>query len=162
MTIGGAAVLAAGALPAAPRAHAQTVDGLPLVGSWLVAGIPPGAPAPPPRILVSFTGDGIALRTAPMQQAAPPALGTDKMFISATHGAWLLNADGTYGLTFIGLAFDESGRFLATQHVRVTVQVNENQFDGPFRTDFVGADGQVLASASGTVQARRIEVEALA
>ena len=36
------------------------------------------------RLLVSFTSDGIALRTAPLQQAAPPALGTEKMFISTT------------------------------------------------------------------------------
>src|SRR5689334_23729574 len=81
-----------------------------LVGSWMVIGIPTGASPGPPRLLVSFTGDGIALRTAPLQQAAPPALGTDKMFISTTHGAWAANGDGTFGLTFAGFAFDKSGK----------------------------------------------------
>jgi hypothetical protein len=31
----------------------------------------------------------LAPATASLQQAAPPALGTDRMFISTTHGAWL-------------------------------------------------------------------------
>src|SRR5947209_5831651 len=123
-----------------------------LVGSWMVAGIPTGAQPGPARILVSFTGDGVALRTAPLQQAAPPALGVDKMFISTTHGAWARMDDGTFGLTWVGFAFDDAGKFLATQRVRVVVQLNDtlDGFTGPFKTDFVGADGQVVASAGGT------------
>ncbi len=84
------------------------------------------------------------------------------MFISTTLGAWVRSADGTFGLTFVGFAFDDTGKFLASQHIRVAVQVNDNQdrFTGPFKTDFIGADGQVLASVSGTVQGTRIQVEA--
>src|SRR5215207_1209147 len=42
-----------------------------MVGSWLVAAAPPGATAvPPARILVSVLSDGVAIRTAPLQQAA--------------------------------------------------------------------------------------------
>jgi hypothetical protein len=69
-----------------------------------------------------------------------------------------------FGLTFAGFAFDDTGSFLAMQRIRVAVQVNEAQdgFTGPFKTDFVGADGQVLASSSGTVQGTRMQVEALA
>jgi hypothetical protein len=152
-----AGVVLAGRSSAVARADDQA-----LVGSWLVAATPPGAQPAPPRLLVSFTGDGVALRTAPLQQAAPPALGTDKMFISTTHGVWARNADGTFGLTFAGFAFDATGKFLAMQRIRVAVQVNENQdgFAGPFNTDFIGADGQVLASSSGTVQGTRMQVEA--
>jgi hypothetical protein len=136
----------------------------PLVGSWRVAGTPAGAQPAPPRILVSFSDDGVAIRTAPLQQAAPPALGTDKMFISTTHGAWTRDGDGTFGLTFVGMAFDAAGQFLATQRIRVAVEVSESgdAFSGPFKTDFLGADGQVLASSSGMVQATRIDVEPLA
>lgn len=143
-------------------ALARTNDDQALVGSWLVGATPPGAQPGPPRLLVSFTGDGIALRTAPLQQAAPPALGTDKMFISTTHGVWARNTDGTFGLTFAGFAFDDTGKFLAVQRIRVAVQVNETQdgFTGPFKTDFIGADGQVLASSSGTAQGTRMQVEA--
>jgi hypothetical protein len=132
-----------------------------LVGSWMVVGIPTGAQAGPPRLLVSFTGDGVALRTAPLQQAAPPPLGADKMFISTTHGAWVRMDDGGFGLTWVGFAFDDTGKFLATQRIRVAVHLNDtlDGFTGPFVTDFVGADGQVAASTSGTVQGTRIQVE---
>ena len=132
-----------------------------LVGSWMVAAIPPGAQPGPPRILVSITGDGVAIRTAPLQQAAPPALGAERMFISTTHGAWVRMDDGGFGMTWVGYAFDDAGKFLATQRVRVAMQLNDtmNGFSGPFKTDFIGADGQVVASTTGTVQGTRIQVE---
>ena len=104
----------------------------------------------------------MALRTAPLQQAAPPALGSDKIFISTTHGAWVHMDDGMFGLTWVGLAFDEAGKFLATQRVRVAVQLDDtlDGFSGPFTTtDFIGADGQVVASISGTVLGTRIHAE---
>ncbi len=158
---GGAAALAGVVLAGRSGAVARADADQPLVGSWMVVGTPTGAQPGPPRILVSFTGDGVALRTAPLQQAAPTALGSDKMFISTTHGAWARMDDGTFGMTWVGFAFDEAGKFLATQRVRVSVQLNEAQdgFTGPYKTDFIGADGQVVASISGTVEGRRILVE---
>jgi hypothetical protein len=163
VTAGSAAALAGIVLAGRNSGIARADNDQALVGSWLVAATPPGAPSAPPRLLVSFTSDGIALRTAPLQQAAPPALGTDKMFISTTHGAWVYNGDVTFGLTFAGFAFDETGKFLAVQHIRVAVQVNDSQdgFSGPFKTDFIGSDGQVLASSSGSVEGTRMQVEAL-
>jgi hypothetical protein len=163
VTAGSAAALAGVVLAGRNSGTARADDDQALVGSWLAAAIPAGTPSAPPRGLVSFTRDGIALRTAPLQQAAPPALGTDKMFISTTHGAWAANGDGTFGLTFAGFAFDATGTFLAMQHIRVAVQVNDTQdaFGGSFKTDFIGSDGQVLASTSGTVAGTRIQVEGL-
>ena len=160
-----AAAAAGAALVTGRSGVADAQDDRQLVGSWMVAVTPPGAqPGGPARLLVSFTPDGVALRTTPLQQAAPPALGSDKMFISTTHGAWVHNGDGTFGLTFAGFAFDETGKFLAVQHIRVAVQVNDSQdgFSGPFKTDFIGADGQVLASSSGSVEGTRMQVEPLA
>ena len=158
----GATAFAGVVLAGRSSAVARADEDKALVGSWFVAGTPAGGQSGPPRLLVSFTGDGVALRTAPLQQAAPPALGADTMFISATHGVWARNADGTFGLTFAGFAFDDAGKFLAMQRIRVAVQVNESQdrFTGPFTTDFIGADGQVLASSTGTVQGTRMQVEA--
>ena len=159
----GAAALAGMVLAGRNAGVARANNAQALVGSWLVAAIPPGAPSAPARLLVSFTSDGIALRTAPLQQAAPPALGTEKMFISTMHGTWAPNGDGTFGLSFAGFAFDDSGKFLATPHIRVAVQVNDSQdgFSGPFKTDFIGSDGQMLATSSGSVEGTRIQVEAL-
>jgi hypothetical protein len=163
VTAGSAAALAGIVLAGRNSGVARANNDQALVGSWLVAAIPPGAPSPPARLLVSFTSDGIALRTAPLQQAAPPVLGTEKMFISTTHGAWAPNGDGTFGLTFAGFAFDDTGKFLAMQRIRVAVQVNDSQdgFSGQFKTDFIGSDGQVLASSSGSVEGTRMQVEAL-
>jgi hypothetical protein len=161
VTAGSAAALAGIALAGRRGAIARADENQPLVGSWMVAAVPPGAQPGPPRVLVSFTGDGVALRTAPLQQAAPPALGSDKMFISTTHGAWARMDDGGFGLTWVGFAFDDAGKFLATQRVRVAVRLNDtlDGFTGPFKTDFTGADGQVVASSSGTVLGTRIQVE---
>jgi hypothetical protein len=161
VTAGSAAALAGIVLAGRSGAIARADESQTLVGSWMVAAIPPGAQPGPPRVLVSFTGDGVALRTAPLQQAAPPALGAEKMFISTTHGAWMRMDDGGFGLTWVGFAFDDAGKFLATQRVRVVVQLNDtlDGFTGPFKTDFIGADGQVVASAGGTVLGTRIQVE---
>ena len=161
VTAGSAAALAGIALAGRRGAIARADENPTLVGSWMVAAVPPGAQPGPPRVLVSFTGDGVALRTAPLQQAAPPALGAEKMFISTTHGAWAGMDNGMFGLTWIGFAFDDAGKFLATQRVRVAVQLDDtlDRFTGPFTTDFIGADGQLLASTSGTVQGTRIQVE---
>ena len=163
VTAGSAAALAGVVLAGRNSGIAQANNDQALVGSWLVAATPPGAPSAPARLLVSFTSDGIAIRTAPLQQVAPPALGAEKMFISTTHGVWAPNGDGTFGLTFAGFAFDDTGKFLAVQHIRVAAQVNDSQdgFSGPFKTEFVGADGQVLASSSGSVEGTRMQVEGL-
>ena len=159
----GTAALAGAAALATGSGGDARADDEQLTGSWLVAATPAGAPAAPARVLVSFTGDGVALRTAPVRQAAPAALGVAQMVIGTTHGAWARAGDRAYALTFVGLAFDEAGKFLATQRIRVTVELDRTRdaFSGPFRTDFIAADGHVLASSTGTVHGARIGVEPL-
>lgn len=157
-----AALVGGAALTAGQGSAAHAHDEAPIVGSWQVTATPAGGqPGGPPRVLVSFTGDGVALRTAPLQQAAPPPLGVPKMFISTTHGSWGRTDDGRFGLTFIGFAFDDTGAFLATQRIRVAVQVDDTaeSFSGPYQTDFLADDGTVKASSSGTVQGTRIQME---
>ena len=61
VTAASAAALGVIALPGGSRAFARTEEGQALVGSWMVAAIAPGAQPGPPRILVSFTGDGVAM-----------------------------------------------------------------------------------------------------
>jgi hypothetical protein len=164
LSAGGAAAAAAGlALVGATTASVSAEDDQALVGSWTVVATPSGAEPGPPRVLVSFAADGVALRTAPFQQAAPAALGSDKMFISTTHGAWTRLDDGTFGLTWVGFAFDETGKFLAQQQVRVAVEVDDTHtgFTGPYRTEFTSGDGLVLAAVAGTVRGTRIQVAPL-
>ena len=157
----GTAVLGVAALAGRPTDVALAGSREQLVGSWLVAATATGAPAAPPRVLVSFGKDGVALRTAPIRQAAPPALGGGAMIIGTTHGGWSRTGGRTFALTFVGLAFDEAGAFLATQRIRVAVEVSPvgDAFGGPFQTEFLAADGRVLASVTGTVRGTRIVVE---
>jgi hypothetical protein len=58
--------------------------------------------------------------------------------------------DGTFGMTWVGFAFDAAGKFLVTQRVRVSVHLNETRdgFSGPFHTDFAGADGTPVMLAA--------------
>jgi hypothetical protein len=53
-------------------------------------------------------------------------------------------------------------RGLATQHIRGLLEVNEtgDAFTGPATAEFVGPDGNLLASVSNSVQGSRIVVEA--
>ena len=154
LAAGTGALVTAGRIPG--LAHADTDD--PLVGSWMVVGTPPGGPQ---RILASFLPGGVLIRTAPFQQAAPSGLGVTKMFISTTHGAWNRTSDTEVGLTIIGFAFDEAGRFLATQRIRAVLEINDagDEFNGAAKTDFLGADSTLLASVSATVRGSRIAVE---
>lgn len=161
LVVRGAAVLGVAALVGRPTGDALAGGREQLVGSWLVAATANGAPAAPPRVLVSCTRDGVALRTAPVRQAAPPALGGGAMIIGTTHGAWSRTGGRSFAMTFVGLAFDEAGAFLATQRIRVAPEVSPagDSFGGPFQTDFLAADGHILASVAGTVRATRIAVE---
>jgi len=160
--VGAVAAFAGASLIAEQAGSANAQADRELIGSWMVAATPAGAPSGgPARLLVSFSADGVALRTAPLQQVAPAALGGGKMLIGTTHGEWVRTGDREFGLTFVGFAFDDAGQFLATQRIRVAVRVDDASmsFSGPFKTDFVGADGTVKASGAGTVEGTRIAIE---
>ena len=156
--LGLAAATAGGVLAINERRNTASAGaGQHLEGTWLVT----AAVGAPPRLLVSFTTDGLALRTAPLLLAAPPALGVAKIVISTTHGEWVRVGNREFLLTFYGFVFDEGGAFLATQRIRVAPVLGEalDTFAGPFTTDFTAADGRVLVSTNGTVQGTRIRVE---
>jgi hypothetical protein len=78
----------------------------------------------------------------------------------ALGGSWMVALYGRWWVRHdvCRVAFDDAGKFLATQRVRAAFQLNAtlDGFTGPFTADFIGADGQVLASTSGTVQDTRI------
>ena len=126
-------------------------------------GTPPGAQPGPPRLLVSFTGDGVALRTAPLQQAAPPALGCGEDVHQ--HDARRVGIQWRWHiwLDVRRVCLRRHWQVPGDAAIRVAVQVNDSLdgFSGPFKTDFIGADGQVLASSSGSVEGTRMQVEAL-
>ena len=81
--------------------------------------------------------------------------------VSAGIGTWEKIGPNRFGVTFVHFLSDQ-GAPLGTLKVRaeITLDSKTNTFSGPFRTDVV-IGGNVVQSVCGTVQARRVEVEAL-
>jgi hypothetical protein len=119
-----------------------------LVGSWVVTVQLDGGPA-----FVNFTTvapGGVLTNTAPNA-----ALG---------HGAWEGVDDRSYAVIFVHPVYDTDGAFQGQATVRSTVVVDPggDAFAGPFVNEVTDAAGNVMASLSGTVSARRIAVEPVA
>jgi hypothetical protein len=131
-----------------------------LVGSWAVtARIDGSAPeAPPARGLFTFFADGTALRTS--SPIALPAGDLPRTLVGATHGEWVATGDHSYGITFVGLLFDENNVFQANQQTILNATFSDayESFSGPYRVELTDADGNLLATRSGVYQGTRIRV----
>jgi len=81
--------------------------------------------------------------------------------VSAGIGTWEKIGPNRFGVTFVHFLSDQ-GAPLGTLKVRaeIILDAKTDTFSGPFRTDVV-IGGNVVQSVCGTVQARRVDVEAL-
>ena len=118
-----------------------------LEGTWEVTVIPNGGPAIVD--LATFTDGGGITNIDP-----DPNLSTGI-------GSWKRIGHDSYAVTFIHFLNDQ-GSPLGALKVRgeITLNPETDTFSGPFRTDVV-IGGNVVQSFCGTVQARRVAVEAL-
>jgi hypothetical protein len=94
--------------------------------------------------------------------ASGGVIGTDPdPNVSTGIGTWEKIGPGSFGVTFVHFLSDQ-GAPLGTLKVRaeITLDSKTDTFSGPFRTDVV-IGGNVVQSVCGTVQARRVDVEAL-
>lgn len=163
--VGGGAAFAGTVLVTGSTTLARPAEaGQRLEGSWQFAVAPPGGPAPQPRFLVSFTADGLAIRTAPLRLPAPPALGVSTLLIGTTHGEWLRTGDRQFAVTVVGIAFDEMGNFLATQRIRATITLGDtlDSFTAVSNAQYITPDGTVIDGGTVPVVGTRIAVEPLA
>ena len=118
-----------------------------LVGTWEVTVMASGAD---PVIDYSIMTEGGGV------------IGTDPdPNVSTGIGTWEKIGPNRFGVTFVHFLSDQ-GAPLGTLKVRaeITLDSKTGTFSGPFRTDVV-IGGNVVQSVCGTVQARRVEVEAL-
>lgn len=118
-----------------------------LEGSWEITVMPDGGA--PIVDLATFTGNGGLINSDP-----DPNLSTG-------HGTWVRTGGHEFAVTFVHFLSDQ-GVALGTLKVRaeITLDQQTDTFSGPFRTDvFIG--GNLVQSFCGTVQARRISVEAI-
>jgi hypothetical protein len=118
-----------------------------LEGSWEVTVMPAGGD--PIVDTNTFTKGGGVINVDP-----DPNLSTGI-------GSWVRTGDNQFAVTFVHFLSD-GGAPLGTLRVRaeITFDSQTDTFSGPFRTDVV-IGGDVVQSICGTVQAKRLSVEAL-
>ena len=118
-----------------------------LEGSWEVTVMPNGGD--PIVDLATFTRDGGVINSDP-----DPNLSTG-------HGTWVRTGGDQFAVTFVHFLSD-GGAPLGTLKVRAVAQLDRatDTLSGTFRTDVI-IGGNVVQSFCGTVQARRINVEAV-
>jgi hypothetical protein len=118
-----------------------------LVGSWEVTVMAPGQD--PVIDFATFTEGGGLIGTDPDPN------------VSTGIGTWERIGPDRFAVTFVHFLSDQ-GAPLGTLKVRAeaTLDSQTDTFSGPFRTDVV-IGGNVVQSICGTVQARRVDVEAL-
>jgi hypothetical protein len=128
------------------RASAGGSSAPQLEGSWEVTVTPNGGPAIVD--MATFTGGGGIINSDP-----DPNLSTG-------HGTWVRTGADQVGVTFVHFLSDQ-GAPLGTLKVRAVIQLDNqtDTFSGPFQTDVI-IGGNVVQTICGTVQARRISVEA--
>lgn len=117
-----------------------------LEGSWEVTVMPDGGD--PIVDLATFTSGGGIINSDP-----DPNLSTG-------HGTWVRTGGHEFGVTFVHF-LSSGGVALGTVKVRaeITLDSQTDTFSGPFQTDvFIG--GTLVQTICGTVQAKRISVEA--
>src|SRR5438552_6225576 len=117
-----------------------------LEGSWEVTVMPEGGD--PIVDFSTFTPDGGLIATDPDPN------------VSTGLGTWVRTGGHEFAVTFVHFLSDQ-GVPVGTVKVRAVTQLDNkgDTFSGPFQTDIV-IGGNVVQTICGTVQARRISVEA--
>ena len=124
-----------------------------LVGAWFVEVTP--TQVPPFVSLGIFNSDGTLTNISSSSLIFPPE--------SPGYGVWSTAGAHKFASTFFTIVGDGTGKVAATNKVRaiVTVDPSGDHFSGRFQVDIFDANGTLIASDTGTVQARRIKVEPL-
>jgi hypothetical protein len=126
-----------------------------IVGSWFVHVETP--PFPPLKVLLTFTNDGNAIATAQGDVTPMRAL-------SVAQGAWSHQAGRMFASTLLQISYEiPTSNFRGILKVRLTHNLNSagDEWDGPYKLEFLSPAGTSLFSADGTTLGRRIKVEPL-
>jgi hypothetical protein len=84
--------------------------------------------------------------------------------LATGYGAWIRIGPRKFAVTFIGNVYGPGGAVAGSYKVRAadgTLDAGGNSFSGPFKTEFFDLAGNLTATFTGTVVARRILVEPL-
>jgi hypothetical protein len=124
-----------------------------LVGAWFIDVHPTLIPAF--VSLGTFSIDGTLTNISSVSLGTPPE--------SPGYGVWVRTGRRTYASTFQTIMGDGAGGLGGTQKVRATATLGSggDRLTGVFQVDVFDPSGALIVSDTGTVEGRRIKVEAL-
>jgi hypothetical protein len=79
---------------------------------------------------------------------------------TAGHGAWASTGNNTFLLTYINLTYDGAGNATGSSKVRQTTRISGNSYSGSGDYSYYDLNGEVVASGTFTITAKRILVQA--
>lgn len=131
-----------------------------IAGSWSATVTPTGGA--PFQALLTFDQGGGVIGSAqgdillnPPPGVAPGATGV--------HGSWKRVGNRQYLFTVKQIFYSADGSYEGGNKVRNLVQLNQSGdvISGQYKFDYTDANGNVVFSGTGTIQATRIEAESL-
>lgn len=134
-------------------AHLQGNNAPSLVGAWSIDVTP--TLRPPFASIGTFSADGT------LTNISVPSLGFP--LESAGYGEWVRIGHHRFAITFHTVVGDGAGNLGGRQKVRATLTVGAHgdRLTGVFQVDVFDPSGGLIVSDTGTVQGRRLRVEAL-
>jgi hypothetical protein len=79
---------------------------------------------------------------------------------TAGHGAWRITGKNNFLLTYLNLTYDASGNPTGSGKVRQATNLDGNRYSGSGDFFYYDLNGNVIASGTFTITAKRIRVEA--
>jgi hypothetical protein len=123
-------------------------------GSWLYTVTIPTGGAPIVFLGTETYAAGGGYSEADQLSFTPGYLAT------AGHGAWKSTGANTFILTYKNLTYDASGNPTGSGEVRQTTTMNGNTYNGSGDYAYFDTNGNVVASGTFTIAAKRIIVQA--
>ena len=118
-----------------------------LEGAWMIKVFPTGKDASPIVEVAAFIPGGSLVNVAPDGTAGA--------------GEWERIGDRLFAITFVVPFIRDAQAFSRKIRSNLTLNDAGDALSGPFYTDVLDPDGNVVSSYSGTVQATRMRVEPL-
>ena len=155
---GAAAAIIAAAGGGEPAAAAQaTVAGHPIVGTWWVASVPPGAVL----LLSTYHADGTYTDGGPPATAAAPGAAHKVEHFGSGRGVWSPLDDRRVTATLAVYRSDEAGNTLGAFFSRGVVELDGtlDAYLGTWTVDVLDAAGNTVDSFPVTTEGRRMKLE---
>lgn len=124
-------------------------------GSWLYTVTIPNPPGDP----IVFVGTETYAAGGGYVEADQLSF-TPGYLATAGHGAWRITGKNKFLLTYLNLTYDASGNPTGSGKVRQAMSLDGNRYSGSGDFFYYDLNGNVIASGTFTITAKKIRVEA--